>query len=32
MYILASSLTGLVFVIHNCSAPLSSLLLQADPS
>ena len=32
MYIFASSLTGLVFVIHNCSAPLSSLLLQADPS
>ena len=32
MYNFAWSLTGLVFVIHNCSAPLSSLLLQADPS
>ena len=32
MYNFASSLTGLAFVFHNCSAPLSSLLLQADPS
>ena len=31
MYNFASSLTGLAFVFHNCSVPLSSLLLQADP-